>query len=55
MAQVTNALQAGAHTVTVQPGLLHDAFGIAAIKKAVDDFHTDWVQIQGEVSLADLS
>lgn len=54
IAQVNAALIAGAHTVTVQPLLLHEAFGIAAIKKAVDDFHTDWVKTQGEVSIADL-
>ena len=53
-AQVTNALLAGAHTATVQPALLHEAFGMAAIKKAVDDFHADWVNVQGEVSITDL-
>lgn len=53
MAQVCNALMAGAHTVTVQPGLLHDAFSMAAVKKAVDDFHADWVKGQGDVSLLD--
>lgn len=54
MAQVTNALLAGAHTATVQPALLHDAFGMAAIKKAVDDFHADWVKTQGDVSITAL-
>lgn len=54
IAQVNAALLAGAHTVTIQPLLLHEAFGMAAVKKAVDDFHTDWVKIQGEVSISDL-
>ena len=54
IAQVTNALLAGAHTATLQPALLHDAFGMAAIKKAVDDFHADWVNIHGDVSITDL-
>ncbi|WP_444658361.1 fructose-6-phosphate aldolase [Caproiciproducens sp. R2] len=53
-AQVTSALQAGAHTVTVQPALLHEAFGMAAIKKAVDDFHTDWKNTQGDIPLSKL-
>lgn len=53
-AQVISALLAGAHAVTVQPNLLHEAFGAAAIKKAVDDFHADWIKTQGEVSIADL-
>lgn len=54
IAQVTSALLAGAHTATVQPALLHEAFSMAAIGKAVDDFHTDWVSTQGEISITQL-
>lgn len=52
--QVTRALLSGAQAVTLQPELLHDALGAAAIKKAVDDFHADWVKTQGEVSITEL-
>lgn len=50
MAQVTDALLAGAHAVTVSPILLHEDFGMATIKKAIDDFHADWVKTQGDTS-----
>lgn len=55
IAQVTAALLAGAHTATVQPALLHEAFEMAAIGKAVDDFHADWVSTQGEISITQLA
>lgn len=54
VAQVNDAFLAGAHTATVQPSLLHDAFSMAAIKKAVDDFSRDWKDTFGDVSFADL-
>lgn len=55
ISQVNNALQAGAHAVTIKPSMLHEAFGMAAIQKAVDDFHGDWVSTQGERSICDLA
>ena len=55
MAQVTSALLAGAQAVTVQPKLLHDAFGMAAIAKAVEDFKRDWTGVRGDISIADLT
>jgi TalC/MipB family fructose-6-phosphate aldolase len=54
IAQVNVALRAGAHTVTVPPVLLHQAFGMAAIQQAVDGFKADWVSTQGDVFLANL-
>ena len=52
--QVNNALVAGAQAVTLQPGLLHDVFGMAAVQKAVDDFAADWKFVYGEQSIFDL-
>lgn len=52
--QVNDALEAGAHTVTVQPSLLHSAFGNSCIQHAVDMFHEDWVAVRGEVGICDL-
>jgi TalC/MipB family fructose-6-phosphate aldolase len=54
MRQVGGALDAGAHGVTVQPGLLHEAFSFPVIKKAVEDFRADWISSQGDVSLTSL-
>lgn len=54
IAQVNQALLAGAHTATLAPGLLHEAFGGAAIQKAVEDFHNDWVKIHGNSMISDL-
>lgn len=54
IAQVNEALLAGAHAVTVQPDLLNEAFAMPSIQKAVDDFHTDWVNVQGDVSITAL-
>lgn len=47
IAQVNAAFAAGAQTATVQPELLHEAFAMAAIGKAVDDFGKDWKAIFG--------
>jgi len=55
IAQVNKAIIAGAHTVTLQPALLHDVFGMAAIRKAVDDFAVDWESVFGDVSILDLT
>ncbi|MDR2975475.1 MAG: fructose-6-phosphate aldolase [Propionibacteriaceae bacterium] len=52
--QVNDALMAGAHCVTVQPRLLHAAYGAAAIQRAVDDFTRDWQSVAGDVSITDL-
>ncbi|HEX7662671.1 MAG TPA: fructose-6-phosphate aldolase [Pseudonocardiaceae bacterium] len=52
--QVNEALLAGAHAVTVQPRLLHGAFGAAAIGKAVNDFAADWHSIVGDTNFAAL-
>lgn len=54
IAQVNQALLAGAHTVTLAPGLLHEAFSTAAIEKAVEDFHQDWVKIHGNTMISGL-
>lgn len=40
--QVNAALDAGAHAVTVQPSLLHDAFGFHELQGAIDAFAADW-------------
>ena len=55
MAQVNEALIAGAHTVTLQPALLHDIFGMAAIHKTVDDFKKDWVSVFGNEGILDMA
>lgn len=54
IAQVTEAFIAGAHCVTVAPSLLHDAFNMAAINKAVEDFTADWKEIREDASIVDL-
>ncbi|MDR1318456.1 MAG: fructose-6-phosphate aldolase [Treponema sp.] len=52
--QVSAAIAAGAHGVTVSPSLLHDALGLPVIQAAVNDFYRDWTAVQGDVSIADL-
>lgn len=55
MGQVNAAFQCGAQTATLQPALLHDAFKMPAIQKAVDDFAADWEGIFGKgISIVDL-
>lgn len=54
MEQVNDALLAGAHAVTVQPGLLHNAFGAGCIRQAVEGFHQDWTAVRGNVTICDL-
>lgn len=55
MGQVNAAFECGAQAATLQPALLHDAFKMPAIKKAVDDFAADWEKVFGKgVSIVDL-
>ncbi|MBC8059834.1 MAG: fructose-6-phosphate aldolase [Clostridiaceae bacterium] len=55
MGQVNTAFECGAQTATLQPALLHDAFKMPAIKKAVEDFATDFETVFGKgVSIVDL-
>jgi TalC/MipB family fructose-6-phosphate aldolase len=52
--QTADAMAAGAHSITVSPPILHDAFGLSVIQTAVDDFHRDWIAIQGDVPITEL-
>ena len=55
MGQVNTAFECGAQTATLQPALLHDAFKMPAIKKAVEDFAVDFETVFGKgVSIVDL-
>lgn len=54
IAQVNAAFAAGAQTATVQPELLHEALGMAAIGKAIDDFGKDWESVFGDADITDL-
>jgi len=54
MGQVNDAFLCGAQTATMAPSILSDAFKMPAIKKAVDDFGSDWKGIFGDVSIIDL-
>lgn len=54
MAQVNAAFAAGAQTATLQPELLHEALGLAAIGKAVEDFRRDWTGVFGEKNITEL-
>lgn len=51
MGQVNRAIEDGAQTVTLAPEIMLDAFKMPSIKKAVDDFHSDWVKTIGDVSI----
>jgi TalC/MipB family fructose-6-phosphate aldolase len=53
-AQVTDAINAGAHSVTVAENILCDAFNLGIIQTAVEDFRRDWIAMQGDVSISDL-
>jgi transaldolase len=53
-AQVTEAINAGAHSVTVTENILYDAFNMGIIHAAVEDFRRDWIAMQGDVSISDL-
>lgn len=53
--QLTNAYEWGAHSVTVDPNILHDALNMPSISKAVNDFRLDFEQMNGEnISFLDL-
>lgn len=51
--QVTHAMEAGAHAVTLEPKLLRQALGTPTIMDAVDVFHDDWMEIYGTEQLPD--
>lgn len=51
--QVTHAMEAGAHAVTLEPELLRQALGTPTILDAVDVFHDDWMEIYGTEQLPD--
>ena len=51
MGQVNRAFADGAQTVTLAPEIMLEAFKMPSIKKAVDDFHNDWVNTIGDVSI----
>lgn len=51
--QVTHALEAGAHAVTLEPKLLRQALGTPTIKDAVDGFVKDWHDVYGTSQLPD--
>ena len=53
-AQVTDAINAGAHGVTVTENILYDAFGLGIIQTAVEDFRSDWIAMHGDISISDL-
>ncbi len=48
IAQVNQALEAGAQTVTVDPTILATALTSPTVHQAVTDFKTDWESIYGE-------
>lgn len=54
MGQVNRAFEAGAHCVTLQPGLLRDAVNMAAIGKAAEDFARDWKSVFGDVKIHEM-
>lgn len=55
VAQINKALLAGSHAVTIQPGLIHDVFHMAALSRAVREFRADWVSTQGDVTIDELA
>lgn len=54
ISQVNAAFEAGAQNATLPPQLLHEIMGMAAIEKAVEDFHNDWKEVFGEKNLTQL-
>lgn len=48
--QVTTAFECGAQAVTLGTDILNSALGLPTIKKAVDDFSTDWESLYGKDS-----
>ncbi|SDL24111.1 fructose-6-phosphate aldolase [Tessaracoccus oleiagri] len=53
IAQVSHALEAGAHAVTMPPSLLEVALGAPDIVAAVDQFSADWKKVYGTDRLPD--
>lgn len=51
--QVTHALEAGAHAITLEPKLLRQALGTPTILDAVDVFLDDWHKVYGTEQLPD--
>lgn len=51
IAQVSHALEAGAHAVTMPPALVESALSAPDIVEAVAQFTDDWTSIQGTDSL----
>lgn len=54
VAQVHKALAAGAHSITIQPSLLHNAMNMAEIDRAVESFNKDFKETMGVDSILDL-
>ncbi|WP_286169952.1 transaldolase family protein [Halocella sp. SP3-1] len=53
--QVTDALECGAHSITIASSLLNKALKLPAIQNAVDNFTWDWEGIFGkDTSIIDL-
>lgn len=53
--QVMDAFSCGAQVATVAPQILHDAFKMPSIEKAVTDFTSDWESVFGKgFSISDL-
>ncbi|MDR0497534.1 MAG: fructose-6-phosphate aldolase [Treponema sp.] len=52
--QTADAMMAGVHSITATPEVIDDAFSLSIFQSAVDSFHHDWVEIHGDVTLADL-
>ena len=53
--QVTEAYSSGAHSVTLNPELLHSALNAPFIQGAVKDFSEDWDCVYGGRTITDLS
>jgi len=49
--QVTEAVRAGAHAVTVSPEIIAKALGFGEVRRAVDDFAADWATTFGTDTL----
>lgn len=52
--QVSQALSAGAHAVSISPALLHQAFAASEIRRAVENFRDDWAHTHGDTAISDL-
>ncbi len=54
VAQLNKAFLVGAHTVTVQPAMLHSCFEMASVQNAIEGFKNDWESVHGVKSILDL-